>query len=266
MFRSVFRKKVSEQRHYYAPEGQCAYVIGDIHGCLLPLKRLLDRIEHRATHEHPHLQTQLVFLGDLIDRGPYSAHVVEKLRLYSHPKMSMTFLMGNHEEVFLDVLAGNVRGMIRWFDWGGRDAARSYGVDNLGLLPIDPKQVLFRLQECVPQSHIDFLSSFAPYFVFGDYVFVHAGLRPKVTLDDQKDRDLRWIRDDFLNFQGHFPKKVVHGHTIVDEPQNLHNRISIDTGVYSEGGKLSAVFLVEDKVEFLSESTNLTKTDKTPET
>ena len=209
MFKSVFKRKELEDKPCFTPDGECAYVVGDIHGCLSPLKRLLDRIERRAVEEHPHLQTRLVFLGDLIDRGPHSAHVVELLRRYSHPKMDVTFLMGNHEEVFLDVLDGNVRGMIRWFDWGGRDAARSYGVDNLGLLPIDPDQVLFRLQERVPQSHIDFLLSFKPYFVFGDYVFVHAGLRPKVALEDQKNRDLRWIRDGFLNFKGHFPKKVV---------------------------------------------------------
>ncbi|GHA85320.1 hypothetical protein GCM10009069_05570 [Algimonas arctica] len=161
--------------------------------------------------------------------------------------------MGNHEEVFLDVLNGSLRAMIRWFDWGGRDTARSYGVDNLGLLPIDPEQVLFRLQELVPKLHVDFLSEFQPYHSFGDYVVVHAGLRPRVSLEDQSNKDLRWIREKFLSYRGEFPRKVIHGHTIVDQAENRPNRIAVDTGVYIENGALTAAFLIEDKVEFLTE-------------
>lgn len=251
----MFRKKPEPVAPSFAPEGQCAYVIGDVHGCLKPLERLLTTIEDRAADLHPSLNTNLVFLGDLIDRGPASAEIIERLRNYTPTHMDVTYLMGNHEEVFLDVLEGNIRGMVRWFDWGGRDTARSYGVDNLGLLPISPEQVLFRLQERVPKSHIEFISSFKPYYVFGDYVFVHAGLRPKVPLEEQTNRDLRWIREKFLAHTGPFPKKVVHGHTIVDEPQILPNRIAIDTGVYTEGGALTAAFIKDDAVEFLVEPT-----------
>lgn len=255
MFKSVFRKKEEIVTPSFAPEGECAYVIGDVHGCLDPLKRLLTKIEDRASDVHPELKTSLVFVGDLIDRGPDSAEIVERLRTYTPTHMELTFLMGNHEEVFLDVLDGNVRGMVRWFDWGGRDTARSYGVDNLGLLPISPEEVHHRLKQLVPQSHIDFISGFKPYHIFGDYVFVHAGLRPKVPLEEQTDRDLRWIREKFLAHTGSFPKKVVHGHTIVEAPQHLSNRIAIDTGVYTEGGALSAAFIKGDSVEFLTEPT-----------
>ncbi|MEL6686165.1 MAG: metallophosphoesterase family protein [Pseudomonadota bacterium] len=254
MFKKFFRKEPEPILPSFAPEGECAYVIGDVHGCLDPLERLLSTIEHRAATVHPALKTHLVFVGDLIDRGPYSAQVVEHLRCLSSPQMKLTFLMGNHEEVFLDVLKGNVEGMIRWFDWGGRDTARSYGVDNLGLLPISPEQVLFQLQKRVPKSHLEFISNFQPYAEFGDYVFVHAGLRPKTPLSEQKNRDMRWIRDGFLDYEGAFPKKVVHGHTIVKDPENRPNRIAVDTGVYMKDGALTAAFLYQDQVEFFSEA------------
>ena len=257
MFKKLFRKEdPAPIAPSFAPEGECAYVIGDVHGCLDPLQRLLKRIGQRVSTLHPSHKTHIIFVGDLIDRGPQSAQVVELLRRFSHPNIHLTFLMGNHEEVFLDVLGGNVRGMIRWFDWGGRDTARSYGVDNLGLLPIEPEQVLNQLQHRVPKSHVKFIKGFKPFVEFGDYVIVHAGLRPKVPLAEQKDRDLRWIRDGFLNFEGAFPKKVIHGHTIVKEAENRPNRIAVDTGVYMDDGALTAAFLIEDKVEFRSEPTS----------
>lgn len=257
MLKHLLSRKQNDVAPALAPEGECAYVIGDVHGCIDPLKRLLTRIEDRTTDAHPSIKTRLVFLGDLIDRGPESAEIIERLRNYTPTHMDVTYLMGNHEEVFLDVLKGNVSGMVRWFDWGGRDTARSYGVDNLGLLPIAPEQVLARLQEVVPKSHVEFISGFDQYYEFGDYVFVHAGLRPKVPLEEQTEKDLRWIREKFLSYSGSFPKKVVHGHTIVEDAQNLPNRIAIDTGVYTEGGSLTAAFIHHDTVEFLSEPTKI---------
>lgn len=257
MLKHIFSRNPKETAAFFAPKGECAYVIGDIHGCLDPLDRLLDKIERCATDVHPHLKTSLIFVGDLIDRGPKSAQVVERLSRYTHPKISTEFIMGNHEEVFLDVLSGNLDAMISWFEWGGREASRSYGVDNLGQFQISPKQVLTQLQQRVPEAHLEFLSSFKPYHLFGDYLIVHAGIRPKVALEDQDERELRWIRERFLNYKGQFPYKIIHGHTIVESAQNLPNRIAVDTGAYRDKGVLTAAFIAEDKVEFLAERTSL---------
>jgi serine/threonine protein phosphatase 1 len=128
-------------------------------------------------------------------------------------------------------------------------------VDNLGEMTMAPDRVLQRLIAQVPREHADFVRGFRPYYEFGDYVFVHAGLRPKVALASQTDKDLRWIREEFLNHKGDFPKKVVHGHSIVEKAEDLTNRIPVDTGVYKPGGSLTAAFLSGDTVEFLSEPT-----------
>ncbi|MEM7727803.1 MAG: metallophosphoesterase [Pseudomonadota bacterium] len=253
MLKSLFKKNKAPARTHAVPEGHCAYVIGDVHGCLDPLDRLLARIETRVRDVHPELETTLVFVGDLIDRGGESARVVDRLRVYDVAGIRPIFLIGNHEEIFLDVLKGDVDALIRWFQWGGRDTARSYGVDNLGEMLMAPDRVLHRLIEKVPREHVDFVKSFKPMHVMGDYVFVHAGLRPKVALDAQSERDMRWIRDEFLRYGGAFPLKVVHGHSIVEEPENRSNRVSVDTGVYKPGGALTAAFLAGDQVEFLSE-------------
>ncbi|MGB3456476.1 MAG: metallophosphoesterase family protein [Litorimonas sp.] len=257
MLKSLFRKKSVETRPAAMPEGQCAYVVGDIHGCLDPLMRLLSRIGRHAVEYHPQDDVTLVFVGDLIDRGPQSAQVVETLLNFEPMGMKPVFLMGNHEEIFLKALGGSVDAMSRWFDWGGRATARSYGVDNLGDMHMAPERVMQKLIDCVPEAHEDFIRGFQSHLIMGDYIFVHAGLRPKVELDAQTDRDMRWIREDFLNYRGAFPHKVVHGHSIVPEAENRANRIAVDTGVYKEGGALTAVCLSGTKVEFLSEPSEL---------
>ena len=221
-----------------------AYVIGDIHGCYDELCELFDLIESdvKSLEDGP---KYIVFLGDLMDRGPKSNQVIEHLRTFNPDYAKLIYLMGNHEEVFLKVLSGSVGALTSWFEFGGRECVRSYGVKNLGEILTNPENLLFRIQEAVPQSHIDFLESFDETFQFGRYLCVHAGIKPRVAIEKQSTRDMRWIRKEFMTYEKPHPFIIVHGHTIVEKADIRPNRIAVDTGTY-EGGPLTAVRLSAD--------------------
>ena len=232
------------------PVGERAYVVGDVHGCLDQMTELLARIE-ADNARRDEAQTHIVFLGDVIDRGPHSRKVVDWLIGYDPDFAQLHFLMGNHEEVFLDALAGNTKLVPMWFDMGGLECARSYGVEELGDVYSAPEAILEQLKDRVPQAHIDFLGRFEDYYVFGDFLCVHAGIKPKVPLSAQSSKDLRWIREPFLQFRRPHEYVVVHGHTVVGEPQIHRNRIAVDRGVY-ETGHLSCLMIEEDEHVFIS--------------
>lgn len=223
--------------------GARAYAVGDVHGCLHLLDDLLGRIE-RDLAEHPVREAYLIFLGDLIDRGPDSAGVIERLRCYSHPGLQPVFLMGNHEEYLLRVLAGEPGKLDSWLSYGGRECVESYGLSSEKLMVMPEGEALLMLRRTVPDSHRRFLKGFADTFLFGDYLFVHAGILPGVALEDQAQADLRWIREPFLADAGEHGFVVVHGHTIVDRVEERPNRIGIDTGAYRSG--ILTALLIED--------------------
>ena len=214
--------------------GARAYVIGDVHGCRKLLDDLLGKIE-ADLGARPPKPSYLVFLGDLIDRGPDSAGVLERLRNYRQPALKPIFLAGNHEEFFLRVLNGETGILDRWLAYGGRECVTSYGIciDDLATLPED--QALSLVRRKTPVAHHQFLESFADTFRFGDYLFVHAGIRPGISLEEQSRSDLRWIREPFLADAADHGFVVVHGHTIVDSIDERPNRIGIDTGAYQTG-------------------------------
>lgn len=252
----VFRKLLSSLGGGSGPKvprgkpGARAYAIGDVHGCLVQLDRLIKQIEGDLD-ERPVKEAFLVFVGDLIDRGPDSAGVIERLRTYSRPGLKPIFLAGNHEEYFLRVLNGERGVLDNWLDYGGRQCAQSYGVsaDQLVALPEDQAIALLRRQ--VPSEHRRFLKSFGDTFRFGDYLFVHAGIRPGLPLEQQSRQDLRWIREPFLHDSGDHGFVVVHGHTIVESVEELPNRIGIDTGAY-RSGVLTALVVDGSERRFLS--------------
>lgn len=221
------------------PGGWRVYAIGDVHGCLDQLNRLLDRIagdlHKRASKAH------LIFLGDLIDRGPDSAGVVNRLLSGSLPGDRQTFLSGNHEEVLLDCYDGNLETCGPWLQFGGLQTLESYGLSRTEIFE-RAGQLSEALREVIPADHISFVRSFSNYLEIGDYLFVHAGIRPNVALDQQSASDLRWIRNDFLDSAVDHGRVVVHGHSIVPEIDVRHNRISVDTGCYRTG-QLSALVL-----------------------
>lgn len=215
------------------------YAIGDIHGRLDLLERLIDRIcadnGSRAAAD-----TTLIFLGDLIDRGPHSAQVVDRLIALRDSGIRCRFLLGNHEEVFLSSLAGDLRSLKFFIKIGGKPTILSYGISEEEYRELSFEELSEKFQALVPKSHYEFIASFEDMIVEGDYCFVHAGVRPKISLLEQKPSDLRWIRNEFIEHDGAFDKMIVHGHTIFDDVQELTNRISLDTGAFSSG-KLSAM-------------------------
>ncbi|MEA3032392.1 MAG: serine/threonine protein phosphatase 1, partial [Sphingomonadales bacterium] len=113
------------------------------------------------------------------------------------------------------------------------------------------EEALTLLRAHVPRGHIEFLESFGDTFSFGDYLFVHAGIRPGIGLDDQARRDLRWIREPFLSDAKEHGFVVVHGHTIVPDVEERPNRIGIDTGAY-RSGILTALAVEDEERWYLS--------------
>ncbi len=195
---------------------------------------LLRRIEEDNRRRGP-AKTYLIFLGDLVDRGPDSRGVID--HLVKHPPRfhRTVYLHGNHEEFFLSVLNREDSNVQRWLTYGGAECAESYGISSGWFLNATQSEFVERLIEQVPQSHVDFLSHMADTFRFGDYLFVHAGIRPGVALEQQVSADLRWIREGFLDDASDHGVVVVHGHTIVDTPEERPNRIGLDTGAYKSG-------------------------------
>ncbi|MEH3121273.1 MAG: metallophosphoesterase family protein [Sphingomonas phyllosphaerae] len=245
MLKKLLRSSRVAATPAFAPApGSRIYAIGDIHGCRDELERLLVMIDAddaaRGTAE-----TTLIFLGDLVDRGPDSAGVVARLMALAQERPRVRFLKGNHEELFLHALGGAKDALRMFCRVGGKETVLSYGVGRAEYDSLDYPQLAGRMEELVPPAHRAFLESFEDMIVSGDYAFVHAGVRPDVPLDEQKPSDLRWIRDSFLEYRGAYPKMIVHGHTITPEVDRRANRIGVDTGAYASG-KLTALG-IEDR-------------------
>jgi len=216
-----------------APAGTRIYAIGDIHGRLDLLNQLLERIDADDNARGP-TRTELIFLGDLVDRGPESRGVVERLMMLGKTG-AVRFLMGNHEEVFLRALGGDDRALRFLIRIGGRETLFSYGITPDDYRSLDYDELMAAARAKVPEAHLDFLAGFESWIELGDYLFVHAGLRPGVELDQQQRSDLCWIREEFLVHQGSFGKMVIHGHSITEAVDERPNRIGIDTGAFASG-------------------------------
>ncbi len=228
------------------PDGQRVYAIGDVHGCLDQLDRLLDAID-RDDSTRPPADTTIILLGDLVDRGPSSAQVVARLRTRAGRDPSLRFLMGNHEEVFLSALDGDAKALKFFCRIGGRETIMSYGLSADAYEQMDYAGLHDWMTAHVPPDDRTFLSAFEDMIVIGDYAFVHAGIRPGTPLSAQTTTDLRWIRDPFLDHRGLLEKRIVHGHTIGPEIVVRPHRIGIDTGAYA-GRPLSAIVLEGDEI------------------
>lgn len=184
--------------------------MGDIHGSYDRLERVLQELVPSLPPA-----TRLVFLGDYIDRGPDSRQVLESLIRLKSERPDTVFLLGNHERMLLEVREG--RDLLLWSVNGGSQTMASYGLS-------------FRRIKDIPAEHIDFLSSLTLYHQSGDYIFVHAGLRPGVLLAQQEERDLLWIRESFFLAEPTWEGTVVFGHTPFSTPFQRPGLIGIDTG------------------------------------
>ncbi|MBB5519691.1 metallophosphoesterase family protein [Amphiplicatus metriothermophilus] len=244
MFEKLFGVKRQEAA---APAGARLYAVGDVHGRADLLDRLLEMI---AAEDAGGARKRLVFLGDYVDRGPDSRGVLDRLAALKEAEPDAVFLKGNHEEALLDFLE-DPEGMSEWLDWGGAATLRSYGVAPEG--DRAPAALAAALRARLPDAHRAFLRDLSLYEVAGDYLFVHAGLRPGLPLAEQKARDLLWIRDAFHNAPPHKrpDKVVVHGHHPVRRPLDAGWRIDVDTGACFSG-MLTAVVLEGTSRRFLS--------------
>ncbi len=207
--------------------------------------------EDAAAH-YPDNRPVLVFLGDYVDRGRDSRGVIDRLiELQGDPRFEIRVLKGNHEQQMLAFLKDPAAGPA-WAEFGGAQTLLSYGV-------VPPRQrtdteaweaARLAFEQAVPAVHVDFLNALEMKAIYGDYVFVHAGLRPGIPLEEQSEDDLLWIREEFLDHPAAFEKIVVHGHTPETVPFLGERRIGVDTGAYATG-RLTAARLFHDDREIL---------------
>ncbi len=226
------------------PRGLRVYAVGDVHGCDARLAALHAAIARDAAARPSVARTVLVHLGDYVDRGPDSAAVIERLLGPAPlPGAEVVNLVGNHEVMMLDAFdPRSAPGAIGfWLDNGGEATLESYGA-----AAEDADS-----WELVPQAHLGFMRRCALSWQAGGYLFVHAGVRPGVPLDDQDPFDLVWIREPFLGFDGALEAVVVHGHTPSPGPEVLPHRIGIDTGAVF-GGALTCLVLEGRRMGFLA--------------
>lgn len=232
------------------PEGTVVYATGDIHGRSDLLARLHGMIRDDASRR-PARRRIIVYLGDYISRGPDSRGVVDMIIGHPLPGFERIALRGNHEDLVLRFLGGELGAGGHWLDYGGIQALASYGIDWRG---DQTAASLGRLREvfadAFPPAHHDLFRSLAVFHREGGYLFAHAGLKPGVALADQNPRDMMWIRGSFLGSEADFGPIVVHGHCVSAEPDVRPNRVGIDTGAY-RSGHLTCLVCEDDRRSFL---------------
>lgn len=219
------------------------FAISDIHGCYDELMALYKKLPINPEKD------RMVFLGDYIDRGPKSREVVQQLMDWKKQYPHWVMLYGNHEDLMLDALmyGGRVYGSFDlWFNQGGRQTYYSY-------LPKDLtryERAISSIKDTISKEHIEWLASLPRYFEDDKYIFVHGGVKPSKTPADTDPQDLIWIRDEFIDSDYDWGKKVIFGHTPAKnlEPTVMKNKIGIDTAVcYSAFNKLTCVELPSEK-------------------
>jgi serine/threonine protein phosphatase 1 len=209
------------------------FAIGDVHGCFDQLQELLlfcDRA--RATRE-----ARYIFIGDYIDRGPDARKVVDLLMQKQREEGERFIcLRGNHEQMLV-VAADEQRSdrdLMTWWGNGGEQTLDSYGVNDPGSLPA---------------SHLEWIKRLPLKFTDQKRLFVHAGIRPGISIANQSERDLLWIREPFLSCEMPYELFVVHGHTPTKSrlPDLRPTRLNLDTGACF-GGELTAAAFTEESV------------------
>jgi serine/threonine protein phosphatase 1 len=221
------------------------YTIGDIHGRVDLLDNALHRVDVHLAASPTALGIE-VFLGDYIDRGPASREVLDRLVRRSHTNRTV-FLKGNHDTYLTDFVT-NPSLLEEWQELGGLETLMSYGVTPL--MNADPAaqvRLAADFRRALPRSHDRFVRNLKSSFTCGDFFFVHAGVRPGIPLEKQREADLLWIRHDFLFCEEDFGKFIVHGHTPVSQPDIRPNRVNIDTGAYATG-RLTCLVLEGDEM------------------
>ena len=230
--RSLFESRLSAEPITRIPDGQRVYAIGDIHGRCDLLCRMIARIEADDAGRDA-ADTTVILLGDLVDRGPDSAGVIATAREWSK-RRRVRILAGNHEEMFLGSF-GSDETLRHFLRHGGRETLLSYPVSPEAYSRATLDELRAMMHTAVPAEDIAFMEAMEDKIQIGDFLFVHAGIRPGVALEDQKVSDMRWIRGEFIDGQDARDFAVVHGHTITEAPHISPLRIGIDTGAFASG-------------------------------
>lgn len=223
------------------------YAIGDVHGHLDMLQMAHSFIgeDRRRCGD---TTAPVVHLGDYCDRGPDSAGVYQFLIDGQNSGQPWRFALGNHDRLFRGFLDDAISADARlrcdysWltYNMGGQDTLRSYGMSAITSRSMD--QLHADALQCVPNAHLEFLAGLEPIVEFEHLVFVHAGIRPGIPFELQKEDDLVWIREEFLDDTRDHGKIIVHGHTPVDAPEHRGNRVNLDTGAAYSQPLTAAVF------------------------
>jgi serine/threonine protein phosphatase 1 len=241
-------KKTPWRKQRTVPPGLRVYVVGDVHGSADALRDVFSRIDADKPVWQVRRPVQ-IFLGDYVDRGPASCEVLDMLIARSRAD-ELLLLKGNHEAMLLEFM-DNPSLLGHWRQFGGLQTLISYGLKpTINPTPEEQKELAQQLAQRMPPGHHKFISAMPNHFSFGDFFFVHAGVRPGIPFKDQKEEDLLWIREDFLLYERDFEKIVVHGHTPVAEPDVRSNRINVDVGAYATG-KLACLVIDGDTLAFI---------------
>ena len=228
------------------PDAPVLVAVGDVHGRADLCRQLIGKAERRYEDR----RLRFVFLGDYVDRGPDSRGVIDALTELQDARPDTVLLKGNHEEAMLDFIADPEDGEA-WLEWGGEETMASYGVARAPGMTLETLRDVFA--DALPDRHFALLMDLKLQHREGDTLFVHAGLNPDRALEDQRAKDMLWVRDEWRkNGKGKFPGlTVVHGHTPVPKPENHAWRVNVDTGaVWSS--RLTALCLEGGKRSFLA--------------
>jgi serine/threonine protein phosphatase 1 len=234
---SRFPFKGRHQSRAPEPGDRLVYAIGDIHGRDDLLAPLLEKIGEDVSALKPEAPAVVVFLGDYVDRGAASKLVIERIiTLRKESGFEVRSLKGNHEAALLAFLSDPKAGPA-WAEHGGSQTLASYSVSppNLRANLADWDRAREQLVKAMSGAHLAFLNGLELTATYGDYLFVHAGVRPGTPLSAQRERDLLWIREEFLRAKRPFDKVIVHGHTPEEAAFVGTDRIGVDTGAYATG-------------------------------
>lgn len=236
----------------HTPPDTVIYAIGDIHGRADLLAAIHEQIATDAPRREA-TRKQVVYLGDYVSRGADSRAVVDRVMAWLPQGFLRVTLKGNHEDLLLRFLAGELDAGGHWFDYGGQDMLSAYGVaiaDRQARDVASLAELRDRFAAALPPAHLAFFRALQVSHRAGDYCFVHGGIRPGVPLAGQDDHDQMWIRRMFLDSDADHGAIIVHGHSIAAHPVVRHNRIGIDTGAY-HSGILTCLVLDGASAEFL---------------
>ncbi|MFO1060406.1 MAG: metallophosphoesterase [Dongiaceae bacterium] len=242
-----FKEKGREAARPRPPDGERVYAVGDLHG-RVDLLDAMHRLILADAAARPAARSTVVYLGDYVDRGLDSPAVIDRLIDRPLAGFASIHLLGNHEDTMLRFHDGELAVAASWLHYGGQETLRSYGIEISRTVSLETLRQ--RLVHALPARHLDFLRGLRLQHRAGDYLFVHAGIRPGLALERQRRDDLLWIREPFLGSQADHGVTVVHGHTISAEPERHGQRIGIDTGAYATG-RLTALVVEGEEQRFL---------------